>query len=259
MDIRAYLTKDYVTNLVKEGKRVDGRGFDDRREVKIEKGYVGEKADGSALVHLGDTKVLAGVSMDVGTPYPDRPTSGVMTTSAELRPMADPMFESGPPRENAVELARVVDRGIRESQCIDLEKLYIEEDKVWMAFLDIHMLDNCGNLLDASALAVIAALRNAKIPKFEDGMVVRGESAGEIPLTCTPIPTTMAKIGGKIVMDPDLDEEYAMDARITATTAGDNLHAMQKGGEGRFTVEEAEQVVDKAFAEYKRLVSLVEE
>ncbi len=74
--------------------------------------------------------------MDAGEPYSDSPESGVMTTAAELIPLASPDFESGPPRENAIELARVVDRGIRESEVIELDKLCIEPwEKVWIVFI----------------------------------------------------------------------------------------------------------------------------
>ena len=47
----------------------------------------------------------------------------------ELVPFASPMFESGPPREDAIELARVVDRGIRHSEIVDKKKLCITPGK----------------------------------------------------------------------------------------------------------------------------------
>jgi exosome complex component RRP42 len=258
MNIEAYLKKDYITNIVKEGKRVDGRALDECRGIEVVKGYSSEKADGSALVKLGDTQVLVGVSMDVGEPYPDRPNLGVMITSAELRPMASPYFESGPPREESIELSRVVDRGIRESGAIDLEKLFIEEDKVWIAFIDIHILDHCGNLIDAAGLAAIAALLDCRMPKYEDDVVVRGEWSGKLPVTCTPIPVTFAKISDKIMVDPLVEEEYALDARLTVTTT-DTINAMQKGGEGRLTVGEVESMVDLAFKKAGEIRGKIEE
>ncbi|MFH1403009.1 MAG: exosome complex protein Rrp42 [Candidatus Altiarchaeota archaeon] len=257
MNIEAYLKRDYIRNIMSDGKRIDGRGFDERRNLEIEKGYVLEKADGSALVKLGGTQVLVGISMDVGEPYSDRPTSGVMTTSAELRPLASPYFESGPPREESIELARVVDRGIRESGMIDVDKLFIEEGKVWMVFIDLHMLDDCGNLLDASGIAAAAALHDCRLPKYEDGQVIRGDWKGKLPITCTPIPNTFAKIRDTIVLDPLSDEEYAMDARLTVTTT-DTVNAMQKGGEGKFTIDEIEGIVDKAFENSGKIRDLVE-
>jgi len=256
MEIEAYLKRDYIQNLALQKKRIDGRSFDEYRKIEIERGYVSEKSCGSALVRLGDTKVLVGISMDVGEPYPDSPEEGVMTVGAELRPLASPKFESGPPDPVSIEIARVVDRGIRESKAIDLEKLFIEEEKVWIVFIDIHVLDHMGNLIDASGIAAISALLNAKIPKFEDGEVIRGEFKEKLPVREIPIPCTTAKIGNALVFDPNLDEEYAMDARLTVTTT-DTINAMQKGGYGSLTEKEVFDIVEKSFEKAKEIRKLV--
>ena len=256
MDIEAYLRRDYIKNLVNQGKRLDGRKFDEFRKIEIENNYVGEMACGSSLINLGNTMVLVGISLDVGEPYPDSPESGVMTTSAELRPLASPYFEAGPPGEEAIEVARVVDRGIRESGAINLEKLFIEENKVWIVFIDIHILDHDGNLIDASGIAAISALLNTKIPKYEDGSVIYGEYSGSLPVTEVPIPCTFAKINDKMLIDPTLDEEYAMDSRLTITTT-DTINAMQKGGVGSLSESEVYNAVDMAFEKAKDVRKLL--
>ncbi len=46
--------------LIKEGKRLDGRGFDELRPIKIEVGVL-KRADGSCYFELGDNKVIAAV------------------------------------------------------------------------------------------------------------------------------------------------------------------------------------------------------
>ena len=132
MTITAEIKKDYIIKLAKTNIRVDNRKFDEFRKIKIETGII-KKAEGSAKVTIGNTQVIAGIKMDIGEPYPDTPDSGVMTTAAELIPMASPDFESGPPDQESIELARVVDRGIRESKIIDVDKLCIvPNEKVWM-------------------------------------------------------------------------------------------------------------------------------
>jgi exosome complex component RRP42 len=164
MTITPTIKKDYLIKLAEKGIRNDGRKFNDFRDIEIETGIV-SKAEGSAKVKIGNTQVMAGIKMDMGEPYPDSQGEGVMTTAAELIPLASPDFEAGPPRENAIELARVVDRGIRESKIIDVEKLCIEEgEKVWIVFIDLHILDYDGNLFDAASLAALSALMTAKIP-----------------------------------------------------------------------------------------------
>ena len=106
------LRKDYVYDLIDSGKRIDGRGFHDHREITVERDTI-DKAEGSALVKIGDTAVLVGVKVEPGEPFSDTPNLGVIMTNAELRPGASPDFEPGPPDENSIELARIVDRGIR--------------------------------------------------------------------------------------------------------------------------------------------------
>jgi len=235
------IRKNHILELLKAGKRTDGRTPDDIRDISVETGVV-ESADGSAIVKYGDTEVIVGVKIIPGTPFADTPGKGVLTTGAELIPMAHPLFESGPPGENAIELARVVDRGIRESGMVDVEKLCIEAGKeVWMCFIDIYALNYDGNLFDATNLAAVAALRSAVVPAAQYG---KGDNY-QLPTTCIPIAVTAAKIGNTLILDPNFDEEQISSARLTVTTDDDgNYRAMQKGGEGSLSLDELRQCLD---------------
>jgi exosome complex component RRP42 len=251
-------SENYVRKLIEEGMRIDERGFDQFRKIKIETDVI-KKAEGSARVLLGNTHVLVGVKMSVNVPFPDTPDEGVLIVNAELVPVASPTFDPGPPDEESIELARIVDRGIRESNCIDLEKLCIEEGKkAWNINIDIHVLDHDGNLIDASALGAMAALLNAKIPRYEDEKVVYGEYEGKIPIKDTPIAVTVTKISNKLLIDANLEEESALDARITiATNENGDLCAIQKGGTGFFTSEELKKAADLSIEKGKELRALI--
>lgn len=236
---------EYVKSMIKEKKRIDGRGFEDFREIKIEPGYV-KNAEGSAMVTLGETRVLVGVKMEIGKPFPDSPDSGVLMVNAELGPIASPDFESGPPRPQAVELSRVVDRGIRESKAIDTEKLCIEAgEKVWLICVDIHILNDDGNLIDAASMGAVTALLNAKIPELkEDGLPDREKREKKLEMTQIPVACTVHKIAGEMVLDPNLKEESAVEGRLTVTTIDGQICAMQKGGKCGFTPEEVYKAID---------------
>ncbi|MGA7075914.1 MAG: hypothetical protein WBZ42_05130 [Halobacteriota archaeon] len=162
-DVIAEIRKDYIYGLAKRSERADGRAFDEYRPIQVEVGLI-DKAEGSARVKIGDTQVLVGVKLQPGEPFADAPDTGVIITNVELVPLASPSFEPGPPDENAIELARVVDRGVRESGAIDLSQLTLPDGKVWLIFIDVHVLDHDGNLMDAAALGALAALVNAKMP-----------------------------------------------------------------------------------------------
>ena len=235
-----------IEQLVEKGKRLDGRGLEEHREIKVEQGVI-EKAEGSARVLLGKTQVLVGVKVETGTPFPDTPNNGVLTVNAELVPLASPNFEPGPPDENSIELARIVDRGIRESEAIDTAKLCIEAGKkVFVVFVDVYVLNHDGNLIDASALAAVAALMNTKMPNYEvkDGEVVIKQGYTPLPMKSHPITVTLGKINNKLIVDPWLEEEQVMDSRISiAFNDEGNICAMQKGGSGYFTQQQILEAV----------------
>ncbi|MCX6775516.1 MAG: exosome complex protein Rrp42 [Candidatus Micrarchaeota archaeon] len=257
MEILDEIKKDYIIDLMKKNKRPDDRGYFDYRPCTVEKGIF-ESAEGSARVKLGKTQVVAGVKIEMGTPFKDRPGEGVLSTTAELLPLASPTFEPGPPDECAIELARIVDRGIRSSNTIDLESLFIEKDKVLMIFVDVYVLDHDGNLIDASALASMAALLNAKVPKIEDGKLIKAERIDNLKITQKVVTCTFSKIGSQIVLDPRLDEEKAMSARLTLATTPEHVCAMQKGGKGAFTSDELINLVDASFEKGNELRKLLD-
>lgn len=236
------LKKNKILDLLEQGKRVDGRAFDEPRQLRIEAGVI-PKANGSARVFLGDTEVVTGVKVQPDRPFPDMGDKGIFICTAEILPLAHPDIETGPPGPEVIELARVVDRGIRESGMIDLSQLVLEKDKsVIGVFADNSVIDVGGNLFDACSYASTAAILNTKIPKWEmkddsPTLVEGGET--DAPITTIPVSVTMGKIGDHIVVDPNSDEWNSMDARITITTNSDgNICALQKGGSQGFTYDQ---------------------
>ena len=247
----------YAIELLENGKRIDGRKFDEFRKIVIEPNVI-EKAEGSCRVRLGDTEVIAGVKMEIAEPFSDTPEEGILIVNAEFTPLASPDFESGPPSENAIELARVVDRGIRESKCINLEELcLIPKEKVWGVFVDIHIINHQGNLLDCAALAVLVALLNTKIPKVKNDEIVRGEFDKPLPMQFKPTTVTVCKIGDKFLIDPIFDEESVVETKISIAVREDNkICAIQKQGIRELSIGEIEKIIDIAFeksAEIRKL------
>jgi exosome complex component RRP42 len=249
-----------IAQLLADGKRLDGRELTSYREIQVESGII-ERAEGSARVRLGKTEVLVGVKIEVGEPFSDTPNEGVLTVNAELVPLASPSFEPGPPDENSIELARVVDRGIRESKAVSVEDLCIDPGKkVFIVFIDVYVLNHDGNLIDASALAAIAALANAKMSNYEikAGEIKMKPGYKQLPIRNCPVAITFAKINDKFVVDPWLEEEQVMDARLTFTVEKDGkICAIQKGGIGYFNAEqilEASRIALQKAEELRKLV-----
>ncbi|KAK8462338.1 hypothetical protein SEVIR_1G193500v4 [Setaria viridis] len=134
----------------------------------------------------------------------------------------------------------------RESRAVDMESLCVVAGKhVWSVRVDLHILDNGGNLIDAANIAALAALSTFRRPECtiggDDGQQVivhDPEARDPIPLTIhhMPIAVTFAYFGegNIVVVDPTYKEEAVMGGRMTATinSNGDICSIQKAGGEG---------------------------
>jgi exosome complex component RRP42 len=250
---------NHILTYLKQDSRYDGRKSQDYRKIEVETGVI-KTAEGSARVKIGDTEVLVGIKFEVGEPYPDIPEEGTMMVNAELLPMSNPKFESGPPGIEAIELARVVDRGLRESKAIDTKKLCLKKGElVWTVIIDLVPINHAGNLLDAFALAALLALKDARFPELDGTKIdYKSMTNKKLPLTCEPISVTVLKVGDYFIVDPLLEEEEALDARLTVATLKDGkICAMQKGGTKPLSIEEIEKMIDMATTKSKELRKFV--
>lgn len=261
IDTTSKPTKERIKQYLQESKRFDGRNLDSFREFNLENN-VSEKAEGSVKVSLGKTEVMAGVKVKVGEPFPDAPDEGNLIVSAELSPLSSRRYESGPPQADSIELSRVIDRGIREGGVVDMNKLSIKSgEKIWTVFVDLYALNDDGNLLDAFGIAALGALMDAKIPKYdeENEEVLYGQPDKDMPLTDTKIfPITIRKIGGKLIVDPNKEEEDASEGRLTIGTSGGSISSMQKGEIDSFTEEEIMKSIEMADKVESELMEKIE-
>ncbi len=250
-EVTAAILTTHILDLARGGRRVDGRGLDEYRAVSVEPGYVAT-ADGSALVRIGATAALCGIKLEPGKPFPDTPNAGVLTTNAELIPLSSPTFEPGPPHPRAIEVSRVVDRAIRAAETIDLTRLCVTPaEKCWTCFVDVHVLDHDGNLIDAALLAALGALTHATLPAKRFAIA---ESDTPLEVNHYPVECTFVRLGDVIVTDPTFDEERACQGRLTvATDELGNIVAMQKGLIGAFSPDDVRDVVERALRHGEKL------
>lgn len=248
-------TRSHVLRCLQKGVRYDGRQATQYRPITIETG-VSMNAEGSCRVVMGNTQVIVGVKLAIERPYPDRPDEGNIMVNVELLPLSNPDFEPGPPGIFAVELARVVDRGIREAHAIDVHKLVIERaEKAWSVNIDICTLNDDGGLIDASALAALAAIKDAVFPLYSDGKLdYKTKTHQRLPIIVQPLAVTVYKIGSSLLVDPCPDEERVMDARLTVTTTEHGkVCSLQKGGDTPLSITELDTMVGIALEKGKEL------
>ncbi|GAB5364880.1 hypothetical protein AAMO2058_001008100 [Amorphochlora amoebiformis] len=153
--------KKFIENALRKGIRVDGRKALTMRKLQIQ---FGRKA-GTVEVSLGKTRVFSACSADVVKPYPDRPSEGFLRLFVDFSPMASPYFEHNRPSGRSVQLSRMVQRGIRESNAVDTESLCIlSGSRVWEIRCDVRVLDDDGNLGDCANIAAVCSLLHFRRP-----------------------------------------------------------------------------------------------
>jgi len=215
--------KSFLLEGLWEGKRLDGRGWLEGRQLEVVLG----RDWGSCQVLLGRTRVLAQVSATVTEPRLARPNEGILIVNVELSPIAAPKFEVGRLTEEGVEINRTIERCLKESRCLDLESLcIISEEKVWTIRLDLHILNHCGNLADACSVAGLTALshfRRLDVTLKGDMVTVHPASERDpLPLAVhhNPVTSTFAlfQLPGNTetlaVCDPSLLEEQCMAGKM---------------------------------------------
>ncbi len=239
-----------VEELAAQGKRVDGREPTAYRSpVTVDVG-ISKSAEGSARVQIGATVVMVGVKLSLDKPYNDTPDEGGITVNVELTPMSHPEYDPGPPGIKAVELARVIDRGLRESKAIDLKKLcLVKGEKAWFVMIDIISMNDDGNLFDAAGLGALAALKNTTFPAVDELNIIdyKKKTTKPLPVVKETLPITVSKIKDKLFIDTSFVEEEVVDARLTvATTQEGTIAALQKGGEAPLSLAEISAMTDIA-------------
>lgn len=260
MDVRRIISrieKNYIKNNLRKEERIDGRGLWDYREFNIKADIIAS-AEGSADVTLGDTRIITGLKYEIGVPFPDLPNEGVCTVMAELLPIASPLFERGPPDEKSIELARVVDRGIRHADCIQTQKLCIKENEaVYILFVDMYVINHDGNLIDAGGVSALTTLVSAHLPEGrigDNGLEWTGKYlTGNDLINELPLAITYGKIGDIIFLDPNLPEELVSDGRISISVTEDKITSIQKSGVATFTIDEIKMVAEKSLEIGKKL------
>jgi len=252
-----------IIKLLKKGERIDGRGLLDYRPIKVYLNPI-EKADGSSHVILGTTQVITGVKIELGEPFADRPDEGVLQVHAEFVPLASQTFEPGPPDENSIEVARVVDRSLREPKAIDFKQLVVAPGKkVWVVFNDIYLIDHGGNIMDASMLSSMLALATAKIPYYEEkepGVYVidNKRHTSPLPVNTLAATVTMGIHEDVIIVDPSIEEEVVLNTFLTiAVDERGRVCGIQKKGIAGLSRKMLDQAVEIALNKGGFLIDLI--
>ncbi|KAF8065512.1 EXOSC8 [Scenedesmus sp. PABB004] len=226
----------YFENFIKDGIRPDGRGLSVARPVTVGLGAV-SSADGSAIVKVGATTVLAGVRLEVMLPRTDAPGAGQLVVGVDMTALSSPDWRPGKqPGLVAAVQQRLADVLLGCGVLRPAALCIAEGQAAWVVYLDLYVLNAAGSLLDACLLAAVAALRDTRLPAVhvtDEGNVERdaaspgargGPRARGAPLPLRGAPLCLScgvYKGGQLVADPDHEEEALMVASISVVLDGD--------------------------------------
>ncbi|CCH58809.1 hypothetical protein TBLA_0A10310 [Henningerozyma blattae CBS 6284] len=225
----------FILDCLKENYRLDGRKFDEFRKVDIKFG----NEYGDVTVTMDKTKVHCRISCSLTQPYEDRPFEGLFVISTEISPIAGAQFENGNNTgDYEVLCSRILEKSIRRSGALDVEGLCIVAgSKCWTIRADVHFLDCDGGFIDASCIAVMAALLHFKKPDIsvhgEQVIILPVDERPPVPLGILHIPICVTfsffnpqdseqNIKGDsndeiAIIDATLKEELLRDGELTVT------------------------------------------
>jgi exosome complex component RRP45 len=168
--------------------RTDGRNWNQLRHQRLN--LIRWENGSSCTLQWGtSTRVTATVSAELIPPVPDRPSEGMLTFSVDLSPAASTSYRQAMPATTGMGPSSSANRGLppdedqkltsnRILRCLerilitggalDTEALCVTPEQwVWKLSVAVTVLDAGGNLLDASALACMAALRHYRKPHVQ--------------------------------------------------------------------------------------------
>ncbi len=219
-----------------DGRRLDGRAYDELRPIRMEVGIL-NNANGSALVEYGKTKVLAAV---YGPREPQQkhlaiPYRAILRCRYHMAPFSTHERKSPAPSRREVELSKV----IREA----LEPVVMTEAFPRTSIdIFIEVLNADGGTRTASVTAASLALADAGIPMKD---LVAGVAVG--------------KVEGVLVLDIDeVEDMYGeADMPVAAAPSLGMITLLQLNGV--LTYDEFKEALDLALKGIRQIYEMQKE
>jgi ribonuclease PH len=218
-----------------------GRALDALRPVRIETGVL-KFAEGSALISLGDTRVLVAASVENRVP-PFKKDSGEGWLTAEYAML---------PRSTHTRNQREVSQGRPSGRTAEIQRLI---GRSLRAAIDLTALPDRTLTLDCDVLQADGGTRTAAVTgAYVAAVLALGRLALTRDITAWPIRDQIAAVSVGIVGGtPRLDLEYVedqvaeVDMNVVATAGGALVEIQGTGEQRSFRREEMDALVDLAF------------
>lgn len=255
-----------VSGIEDEGVRTDGRSCEDYRSIELETGLL-SNTYGSSRLRLGNTELLTGIKIELGTPNPQNPDEGWVEFHVDCSPNAGLAFQGKGGQELSNGICCHLSRIYNNRKALDLKQLCIVPHRhCWVVHVDVIVLEYGGNLFDSVSIAVKGALHNCGVPKVSVTPGDEGEFEINLPddpldvnklnIKGCPIMVTISKIGSRHIVDATLEEEFCSHASlIIGVTSKGLITGMKKVGTGSLCPESITEMLESAKMVGKRINS----
>lgn len=256
------LEREAVLKVISAGIRLDGRALEDHREIKFE---FSNSNRGNLFLSLGRTRyifilfiffdfffsVQAIVSATLDRPFPDRPFEGQLSFFVEYSGTAlnlngfSPVGTRLDEEQFGSSIQRTLEKAFKSSRAVDMESLcVVTGQRVWNVRVDIHVLEDEGNVLDAVMLATLAALSDFRRPDVmvsaeQEVTIFSSFERHPVPLSLHHFPLSVSfgifqdsnnsPVG---LVDPTSIEALAQESSISfvMNRQGEIVHMIKPGG-----------------------------
>ena len=230
--------------------RIDGRNFDQIRDVKITRNYT-KYAEGSVLIEMGETKVLCTASIEEKVPPFLRNTGtgwinaeySMLPRSTQQRKVRD--SAKGKIDGRSQEIQRLIGRAIRS--VVDLNKL--GERTIWV---DCDVIQADGGTRTASITGAFVAVADAIYKLYKDGLIKK------MPIENFVSAISVGIVDGEYLLDICYDEDSnaQVDMNIIMTDKCEFVEVQGTGEERPFSRNDLNKLLELGEKGNKELIKL---
>lgn len=210
-----------MEQLIKDGRRIDGRKFDELRQIKIEAGVL-KRADGSAYVEWGGNKALAAVygPREARPRHIQNPTKAVVKCRYNMAAFSVSDRKRQGPDRRSVEISKITSEALEH---------VVFTEQFPRASIDVYI-----EVLQADAGTRCTGLTAASVALADAGIPMR-----DFVSACA-----VGKVDGQIVLDLGKEEDNLGDADLPIAIMPRTKEILLLQMDGHLTMEEFNKAVD---------------
>jgi len=210
-----------MEQLIKDGRRIDGRKFDELRQIKIEAGVL-KRADGSAYMEWGGNKALAAVygPREARPRHIQNPTRAIVQCRYNMAAFSVSDRKRQGPDRRSVEISKITSEALEH---------VVFTEQFPRASIDVYI-----EVLQADAGTRCTGLTAASVALADAGIPMR-----DFVSSCA-----VGKVDGQIVLDLGKQEDNLGDADLPIAIMPRTKEILLLQMDGHLTIEEFNKAVD---------------